>query len=276
MLIKLVNPTGGATLAARNVASIYVSEPGTASAIEFDLAVIDTAERGFATAVAVIERSGSSVGAVSVDFSMSGGDADAGVDFQGATSGTLNWANGDADSKWIEFAIIDDGSSEAAEFVELSLGNAFGASLGAKTILRINIADGTGINNSPNAVAGGSQTVSSGSMVTLNGSQSNDVDGDAISFQWIQIAGNSVALSNASSANATFTAPTVTSDALLRFSLTVTDGGGLSNTSTTSVTVRKTGGSGGGAISWMMLLVLGAILFERMLLDNRLLAVRAR
>jgi len=261
ILIKLVAPTGGATLAPYSVASIYVGESGAVSVVQFDQATIDTAERGFATAVAVIERSGSAVGAVSVNYSMSGGDADAGVDFQGATSGTLNWADGDADPKWIEFAITDDGSVEDSEFIELSLSNAVGASVGGQGILRINIADGTGINNSPNAVAGGGQTVNAGAMVTLDGNQSNDVDGDTLTFQWIQVAGNAVVLNNANAAAASFTAPTVTSDALLRFNLTVTDGGGLSSTSTTSVTVRKPGGgggSGGGSISWLLLALLAA------------------
>jgi choice-of-anchor B domain-containing protein len=262
MLIKLVAPTGGATLAATNVASVYVSEPGTASVIEFDQAIIDIAERGFATAVAVIERSGSAVGAVSVDYSISGGDADAGVDFQGAGSGTIAWADGDADPKSFELTISDDGSGENTEFVEFSLGNVAGATIGTQATLRINIADGTGARNAPNAVAGGSQTVNSGATVTLNGAQSNDADGDALSYQWTQIAGNAVVLSNAGTAIATFAAPNVSSDALLRFNLTVSDSTGLASTATTSVTVRKNGGgnSGGGGISWLLLGLLLATL----------------
>jgi hypothetical protein len=130
--------------------------------------------------------------------------------------------------------------------------------------LRINIANGGGINNAPNAVAGASQTVASGASVTLDGSASNDPDGDALSYQWAQIAGDAVTLGNGSSATASFTAPTVTSDRILRFELTVADNGGLDNKSTTSVTVRKTvggktGGSGGGSLGWLMLAVLAAL-----------------
>jgi len=265
LLIKLVAPTGGATLSPGNVASVYVSEAGAVSSVEFARSTIDMAERGFAMAVAVIKRGGSAVGAASVDYSMSAGDADAGVDFQGATSGTVNWADGDANPKWLEFAITDDGSGETPEFLELTLGNAIGAAVGGQDTLRINIADGTGVNSRPIANAGMSQTVAGGSQVTLDGSASNDPEGDTITYQWTQVSGNAVTLSNATAATATFTAPSVSSDAVLRFQLSVSDSTGLSNTSMTSVTITKPGksGSGGGSISWLLLLLIPLTLARR-------------
>ncbi|MDH3806647.1 MAG: choice-of-anchor B family protein, partial [Gammaproteobacteria bacterium] len=280
LLIKLAAPAGGATLAPGNIASIYISEPGATQVVEFSQDTITIAERGFATAIAVFERGGSAAGAVSVDYAMSGGDADAGVDFQGTTDGTINWADGDADPKWIEFSISDDGSGEAAEFVEFSLSNAVGASVGTNSTLRINIVDGTGVSSRPNSVAGMSQTVAPGSMVTLDGSQSNDPEGDTLTYQWTQVTGNGVTLNNANSAIATFTAPNVSSDTILRFELAVSDPSGLNDTSTTSVTIAKVGGkssgSGGGSFGLMMLAMLLALLLKRMLLDDRLLAIRTR
>jgi hypothetical protein len=245
-LVRLIAPTGGATISGKTVANVYVSDPGSAAGVEFDVASINIAERGFATAVAVLKRTGSSAGPVSVDYSLAGGDATPGSDFQGATTGTISWPDGDASPRWIEFSIVDDGAGEDDEFFELALSNAAGASLGGKTLLRVDIADGSGSTQPPNAVAGASQTVVPGATVTLDGNQSNDPDGDTLSYAWTQTIGPTVTLADPTAAVTTFAAPDVTSSTLLRFELTVTDPLGLTDSATTSVTVTQAGGSGGG------------------------------
>jgi choice-of-anchor B domain-containing protein len=258
MLVKLVAPSGGATLDTRNVASVYIAEPGAAVSVQFAETEFTIPERGFATAVAVVHRGGSASGAVSVDFAIAAGDAGAGADFQGPTSGTLSWADGDADPKWIEFTIEDDGSGEADEFFELALSNATGANIGPRSTLRVVLADGAGLNRSPNAIAGAGQTVTSGAAVTLNGSASNDPDGDPLTYQWTQTAGTTVTLAGGNTASASFTAPNVSSDELLRFELRVSDGT-FADVAGTSVTVRRAtagqpaGGGGSGALGWLML-----------------------
>ena len=100
--------------------------------------------------------------------------------FNGTASGTGSWADGDADPKWIEFAIVDDGAGENQEFFELTLANPSGATLGTRSVLRVNIADGSGSIQAPNAIAGSSQNVTPGATVTLDGNQSNDPDGDPL------------------------------------------------------------------------------------------------
>ena len=142
------------------------------------------------------------------------------------------------------------------------LSNAVGGSLGANNALRVTIIDGTGTNSAPNAVAGGSQTVTVGTTVTLNGNASNDPDGDALTYAWSQTTGPGVTLNNANTAIATFTAPTVTSDTLLRFELSVSDTSGLVDTAIANVTVTvnatNASGGGGGALSvWVLLALLG-------------------
>lgn len=139
VLIKLTAPTGGATLSSPSIASYYISDPGDPSVVEFSTPSIAIEESGFATAIAVVHRSGSAVGAVSVDFNVSSGDATSGTDYSGPANGTLNWADGDADPKWIEYTITNDGSGEANEFFAVSLSNANGASIGAGSQLRVNI-----------------------------------------------------------------------------------------------------------------------------------------
>ena len=147
----------------------------------------------------------------------------------------------------------------------------------ASSELRIDILDGTGTNAAPNAVAGSGQQVPGGTLVTLNGSGSNDPDGDTLTYSWSQTLGPTVTLSDTSVAQPTFTAPTVSSDTLLQFQLTVSDPNGLTDSATASVTVAANApapsGGGGGALSlWLLAL----LLLERVRLYNRLFAIRSR
>ncbi len=261
LLIRLVSPSGGATLGDIATASLYIGDPGAAVEIAFAESTLGIPERGFGTAVVVLKRSGSAAGAVSVDYSMTGGDAGNPADFSGQTSGAVTWASGDADPKWLEFAIVDDGVNEATEFFELSLNNVSGASVAGAATVRINIENGTGVNQAPNAVAGASQSVASGAQVTLNGAASNDPNGDTLSYAWQQTGGPAVTLTNADTAVARFTAPSVQSDILLQFRLTVRDPAGLSDIANTTVTALSAGGdfgsSGGGGMGIPFLCLLG-------------------
>tara|TARA_R110002096_G_scaffold65006_1_gene158234 strand:+ start:13229 stop:15919 length:2691 start_codon:yes stop_codon:yes gene_type:complete len=260
LLVKLLAPTGGAALSSTSISHAYISDPGASSIIAFASDAIDIPERSFGTAVAVIHRSGSAVGAVSVNYSITTGDASSGADYTGAASGTLTWEDGDATPKWLEYSIIDDGTGESDEFFELALSNVSAGVIGSNDVLRITIVDGTGVNSAPNAVAGSSQTVAIGTTVTLNGAASNDPDGDQLTYTWSQTSGPAVTLANANSATASFTAPSVTSDTLLRFELSVSDTSGLVDTSTVNVTVTtaSAGGGGGGGLSlWLLVALFG-------------------
>lgn len=142
LIVRLVSPAGGATLGSRNTASLYLSDPGAAAEIRFADASIDAAESGFGKAVIVLQRTGSAIGAATVDYSIGAGDAIPGSDFQGSTAGTVSWADGDADPKSLVFDIEDDGVGEDAEFFEVSLNNSSGATL-AGTTARVNIGSRT-------------------------------------------------------------------------------------------------------------------------------------
>ncbi|HEX5786698.1 MAG TPA: choice-of-anchor B family protein, partial [Woeseiaceae bacterium] len=268
LLVNLTAPTGGATLSPAATASVYISEAGTPAQVGFDRAEAEVAERGFGTAVLVLRRTGSAVGAASVDWAVSGGTATAGADYAGATSGTVDWPAGDATPRWLEFPLVDDGVIEDDETFDVSLSGAAGAGLAPAATARVTIMDGAGSNSAPVAVAGGNLNVAAGAAVTLNGSASNDPDGDTLEYAWQQTLGPAVTLSGATTATATFTAPTVTSDTLLAFELTVTDPRGLSDAASANVTVRsagESGGSGGGAFGLFSLLVLAGAALRRRL-----------
>ncbi|HEY0974574.1 MAG TPA: PKD domain-containing protein [Solimonas sp.] len=98
-------------------------------------------------------------------------------------------------------------------------------------------------NRPPVANAGADQTVDEGAVVTLDGSASADPDGSVVAYAWTQVAGPTVALSDAAAVRPQFTAPAVDVDTELRFSLQVTDNAGaVSAADDVRVIVRNTDG----------------------------------
>ena len=91
-------------------------------------------------------------------------------------------------------------------------------------------------NRAPTANAGSNQTVDTGERVFLIGSGADPDSGDTLTYSWTQIGTPAVALSNASSATAYFTAPTTSTP--LVFRLTVSDGS-LNGTDDVTVTVQN-------------------------------------
>ncbi|MGH8573961.1 MAG: PKD domain-containing protein, partial [Gammaproteobacteria bacterium] len=83
-------------------------------------------------------------------------------------------------------------------------------------------------NTDPTAAAGSDQRVLGGSLVTLDGSGSQDSDGQIASAVWRQEGGTPVVLTGADSVIASFTAPRPTGEEPLHFSLTVIDDSGAS------------------------------------------------
>ncbi len=92
----------------------------------------------------------------------------------------------------------------------------------------------------PRAIPGPDQTVATGDIVTLDGSNS-EPSGGIQSYAWTQTGGPSVTLADANQARASFVAPSVTSDEILSFRLTVVNQTNQADTDTTLVTVRAGG-----------------------------------
>jgi len=99
---------------------------------------------------------------------------------------------------------------------------------------------GTSFNGSPVADAGADQNVDELTNVSLDGSGSSDPDGDNLTYSWSQTGGADVSLSNANTAQASFSSPNVAmgQSTTLTFTVRVTDPRGSSDTDTIDVVVN--------------------------------------
>ena len=124
--------------------------------------------------------------------------------------------------------------------------NALAAGVSVIETFRVQASDNTpalvmitvnGANDAPVADAGVAQTVIAGDTVMLDGSGSDPDTGDLLSYEWTQIEGPNVNLTDADAAATTFMAPGVTTVTTLTFTLVVGDGTADSLPSTVTVTV---------------------------------------
>jgi YVTN family beta-propeller protein len=81
----------------------------------------------------------------------------------------------------------------------------------------------------PIADAGPDQSVKSGEIVHLDGSNSSDPTSSKLTYSWSQVGGSPVAFSDSSSSNPTFTAPEINGVENLTFQLVVTNEEGISS-----------------------------------------------
>jgi len=97
----------------------------------------------------------------------------------------------------------------------------------------------------PTADAGADQTINEGDAVTLSGSNSSDPDDGIYSYQWYQITGPPITLSESTVVQPIFTAPDIGPDGVsLTFQLTVTDHSRLHSSDICVVNVNWVGAKG--------------------------------
>jgi hypothetical protein len=89
--------------------------------------------------------------------------------------------------------------------------------------VQVMVAADTGPNHPPVAQVEKELQVRSGNLVVLDGLRSRDPDGDPLRYEWKQLRGHRVALTNVDEVKATFVAPKVSERKLFQFSLTVID-----------------------------------------------------
>ena len=94
-------------------------------------------------------------------------------------------------------------------------------------------------NQAPIADAGLSRTAIAGEFVLLDGSGSRDPDGTIVRWRWLQSSGPTVLLDSPDSVQAGFIAPAVSQTTELRFTLTVEDDRGATDSSSVGITVEQ-------------------------------------
>ena len=129
--------------------------------------------------------------------------------------------------------VVPDGESLV---FELTVIDSSGVERKDRTIVNV-----TDTNFPPSADAGMDQNIAGGQEFVLDGSRSSAPHGRILTYQWEQITGPEVKLSNPSEACPTFTAPEPGSEGVsLVFQLTVSDAGSLLSTDRCTVNVIET------------------------------------
>jgi hypothetical protein len=190
-LVKLINPTSGATLGTPNTSTVTIADNDTAGTLQFSAAAVSVNESA-ATATVTVTRTGGAASGVSVNYATTNGTATAGTDYTTA-SGTLTFEANET-SKTFTVPILEDTRDEPNETVALTLSSPTGgATLGSPNPATLTIIDNDAtptlsINNA-SAVEGNSGASNMTFTVTLSAAS-----GQAVSVNW-------------ATANATATAP---------------------------------------------------------------------
>ena len=112
------------------------------------------------------------------------------------------------------------------------------SNVGSEHTIAVNFA----INQYPPAAdAGLPQIVEEGQTVTLDASHSSDLNDAVITYEWAQMSGSQVRLSDENAVNPTFVAAPITEDTTVVFQLTVHDSGGRSDSDTVEIAIRENG-----------------------------------
>jgi hypothetical protein len=141
--LALVNPTGGAAVAAQAAELLLRDGDGPVQgAFRFARPTYTITEGGATTLFAAVTRGGvNPVGAVSVTLTLSGGTAAAGTDYI-TTTRVLNFADGQGTLDLALPIFVDDALAEGAETVTLTLSNPTGgAAIGTASTAVLVIAD---------------------------------------------------------------------------------------------------------------------------------------
>ena len=209
--VTLGTPTN-ATLGTAKINTLTITDNDVAAGgnLQFTTETFDQAEgdTGSSTKAITVSRTGTAVGAVTVDFATSDGSATlANNDYEIAT-GTLNWANGEMGNKSFTVTINGDTDSEPNETINLTLSNPTGGAVLVLSDAELTITNDEAVELPPEITVQPtrSQDIASGSAVTLTVT----AIGNTLSYQWYEGLTGSTANPISGETAATFTTPALT------------------------------------------------------------------
>jgi hypothetical protein len=168
---KLIDPSASTTIGSPGSAAVTIS--GATCAAGESLQLADTAytvAQSAGSLTVSVNRAGGSSGAISVAYVTANGTAVAGRDYT-ASSGTLQWADGDASSKTFSVAISNATPFSISKTFAVELSNASGTNLGSPSSANVTISGDASAPVGSLRLAGSSYAVaqSAGSLsVTVN------------------------------------------------------------------------------------------------------------
>lgn len=116
------------------------STPGTLAFTSSTFSQVESSTLNVQKTITV-SRTGGSLGAASVEVTVTAGSAISPDDYTATTPVTLNWANGDIATKSMTITVKTDGTTEGDETVFLELKNATGAALGNTSSATLTVSD---------------------------------------------------------------------------------------------------------------------------------------
>ena len=120
LFVELYDPQGGAALQTPAFAQVFVADQNAGPAeVGFTSSGLNVAEDA-GRALVTVQRQQNVVGSLQVDYQTTAATALAGSDFV-ATSGSLQWADGDASPRTIVVALTDDNDSESDDTFSVDL-----------------------------------------------------------------------------------------------------------------------------------------------------------
>lgn len=137
VFITLGNPTNGAVIGSRSLATLTINDDDMPSTVQFSAATYNS-PAGSTQAIVTVTRQGGTGSAVTVNYATANGTAVAGTDYA-ATSGSLNFAIGDASAKTFVVPILNNSAEAVQKNFTVTLSSPTGSTLGTITTATVTI-----------------------------------------------------------------------------------------------------------------------------------------